>query len=135
MADLALGIIEIFSTCVKAYVILTDALRCPEEQQNLFHRTACQRARLVVWGENWGIDEHTADEEKRNARYSGVELLQAHLRSGPRIGSEILDALNGIAELLVNQNRLIAEYGIVKLAEAREKPVFSPLGRRIASAD
>lgn len=124
MAELALGIIEIFSTCVKSYIILTEALQVTEEQQLLYNRIAIQRARLIVWGENWGIDEHTADDERRNARYSGVELLQAHLKSGPRIGPEILDALNGIAELMVNQNRLVAEYGLSKVVEAKDMRVF-----------
>jgi len=123
MAELALGIIEIFSTCIKGYTIVTDALSVPEEQQLFYHRARCQRARLIVWGENWGIDEHTTDEERRSSRYSGAEKLQAHLRNGIKIGPDILDALNAVAGLMVNASRLQEVYGLVKTVEARDRPV------------
>ena len=120
MAELALGVIEIFSTCISGYAIVTDALSVSEDQQLLFQRMRTQRARLVVWGENWGIDEHTAAAERRHSRYSGVNKLREHLASGPAIGIQILDALNGIAELFVDAKRLQTAYGLVKLHEAED---------------
>ncbi|KAA8909830.1 hypothetical protein FN846DRAFT_941011 [Sphaerosporella brunnea] len=113
-ADLSVGVIEIFLTCLRGYKIITTSLSCPEEQQSLYHRTRTQRARLTVWGDYFGLTHSTS------RRYDATEKLRAHLKSSYKIGPEILDTLNNVAELFVNGRALQEVYGLYKVAEAED---------------
>ncbi|KAI5855514.1 prion-inhibition and propagation-domain-containing protein [Tricharina praecox] len=120
-SNLALGAIEIYTTCLRGYTIVTAALTESDDQQLLYQRMRTQRARLTVWGENWGIDPHTAAASRHHPRYSSTGKLQSHLESGIRTGNEILDTLNAIADLFVNGRVLHDAYGLAKIAEAQER--------------
>jgi len=120
-STLALGVIEIYTTCLRGYTIVTAALAAPDDQQLLYQRMRTQRARLTVWGEHWGIDPHTAAASGRHPRYASAGKLQSHLESGIRIGNEILDTLNCIADLFVNGRALHDVYGLAKIAEANDR--------------
>jgi hypothetical protein len=104
-ASLSVGIVSIFSTCVHGYEIITTSLSCLEEQQTLYHRSRIQQSRLIVWGTYFSLSSRRP------------EKLQSHLRTSYKLGPEILDILNSIAELFSRAPVLQDSFGLHKSSD------------------
>ncbi|RYP50107.1 hypothetical protein DL768_004311 [Monosporascus sp. mg162] len=124
MAQIPLGIVSVFNACIYNFDIVVRAQKFSQEFEYLCTRLAIHRARLVLWGETFGI---VRAEEGRGA----VHYIRSLER--PYIKPTVESCLSQLCDLLGKADIILERYSLKDgdPPEVSDSKVFAEQRERI----